>query len=74
MSPTEHTLRISIVMLSSGWIAYTCFRRAIKPPRDRISRWYNEVEAVNRNPLVRVLNVLCGVLVLLIGISVAFGK
>jgi len=74
MSPTEHTVRTSIILLWSGWIAYTCFKRAIKPPKDRISRWYNEVERVNKKPLIRLLNVLAGLLLLFIGISVAFGK
>jgi hypothetical protein len=74
MSPTEHAVRTSLILLWSGWIAYTCFKRAIKPPKNRISRWYNEVEAVNRNPLIRLLNVVAGLLVLLIGISVVFGK
>ena len=74
MSPSEHAVRTSLALLWLGWIAYTCFKRAIKPPKDRISRWYSEVEAFNKNPLVRALNVLAGLLVLLIGIGLALGK
>jgi hypothetical protein len=33
-----------------------------------------ESHAVNKNPLVRALNVLAGVLVLAIGFAVAWGK
>jgi hypothetical protein len=59
----------------SGWIAYICFKRAIKPPKDRVSRWgYNEVEALNREPIVRALIAVCGLLVLVIGIGVALAK
>jgi len=59
-----------MILLWSGWIAYTCFKRAIKPPKDHISFFYNEVEAFNRNPIVRTFSVLLGVLILLIGVGV----
>lgn len=75
MSPTQHTVRTALVLLWAGWIAYTCFKRALKPPKNRISRWgYNEVEAVNKNPFVRALMVLCAVLVLGIALDVVLGK
>ena len=74
MSPPQQIIRMSLILLSSGWLAYTCFKRALKLPKDRISWAYNEVEKVNRNPLVRFLNILVGLLVLWIGIVVAIGK
>lgn len=70
MAVTAHTLRSAVILLWAGWIAYTCFKRAIRPPKDRVSFWRKEVEAVNRNPIIRVINVLAGVLILLIGIGV----
>jgi hypothetical protein len=66
----EHAMHMSVILFSA-WIAYTCFTRAIKPPKDGIYRWCSEVEAVNKNPLVRALMVLAGLLMLLIGIGVA---
>ena len=74
MSSAIDSARTWLVLLWSGWISYTCFKRAIKPPKDRISFWYNEVEAVNKNPFVRALSVLVGLLMLLIGIGVALGR
>ena len=72
---SEHILRNSAILLFWGWLAYTCFKRAIKPPTNHVSRWgYSEVEAFNRNPLVRALSVLCGLLVLLIGFAIALAK
>jgi len=72
MTPAGQTLRSAVILLWSGWISYTCFKRAFKPPKNRISFWYNEVETVNRNPIVRTLNVIAGVFILLIGIAVVF--
>jgi len=72
MTPAGQTLRSAVILLWSGWIAYTCFKRAAKPPKDRISFFYNEVEAFNRNPIVRTLSVLTGLLMLLIGVGVVF--
>jgi hypothetical protein len=66
--------RTCLILFFTGWLSYTCFKRAIKPPKDRISRWYKEVEAVNRNPIVRAMNILFGVLVLLIGINAVFSR
>lgn len=75
MSPTQHALRTALVLLWAGWIAYSCFKRALQPPKNRISRWgYNEVGAVNKNPLVRGLMVLCGLLVLGIALDVVLGN
>jgi hypothetical protein len=74
MSPTHH-IRTALVLLWAGWIAYTCFKRAITPPKNRASRWgYNEVEAVNKHPLVRALMIVCGLLILVIAIDVVLGK
>jgi hypothetical protein len=70
----SHTVRALIVVLWAGWIAYTCFKRAIYPPPDNTSWWHTESYAVNKNPLVRALNVLGGILVLWIGIAVAWSK
>jgi hypothetical protein len=70
----SHALRSAIVVLWAGWICYTCVKRAIKPPPDNSSWWYTESYSVNKNPLVRALNVLAGILVLAIGVSVAFGQ
>ena len=70
----NHTVRASIVVLWAGWIAYICFKRALRPPHDNSSWWHMESHAVNKNPLVRALNVLCGILVLVIGVAVAWGK
>ncbi len=33
-----------------------------------------ESHAVNKNPLVRALNVLCGILVMAIGVALVWGK
>jgi hypothetical protein len=75
MSLAEHPLRSAAILLWSVWLAYTCFRRGIQPPKDRISRWgYCEVEVFNRNPLVRALSILAGLLVLLIGFGLVIGK
>ena len=74
MSPPQHVIRTSLNLALVGMAAYTCFKRALKPPKDRISWAYNEVEKVNRNPFVRALNILVGLLVLWIGIDVAIGK
>lgn len=70
MSSASQTLRSAAILLWSGWIAFTCFKRAINPPKDRISFFYNEVGAFNRNPIVRAFSVLIGVIFLLIGIGV----
>ncbi len=72
MSSAGQTVRSLLILLWSGWIAYTCIKRAIKPPKDCISFWYNEVEAFNRNPIVRVFSILVGLLTLLIGFGVVF--
>ena len=74
MSLAEHTARSAVVLLWSGWIAYTCFVRAARPPKDRQTFWINEIYTVNKNWAVRILNVLGGLLVLAIGISIAFKK
>ena len=74
MSLPQHIVRTSLILLWLGWLGYTCFKRAIEPPKDRISWAYTEVEKVNRNPFVRALNILVGLLVLWIGIDVAIGK
>jgi hypothetical protein len=64
-----------LLLTWSGWFAYTCFKRAVKPPKDRISRLgYNEVEALNREPIVRVLIAVGGLLILAIGVDVALSK
>jgi hypothetical protein len=70
----NHTMRAVIVVLWAGWIAYTCFKRAVHPPQENSSSWHMEGYAVNKNPLVRALNVLVGILVLAIGLAVALGK
>jgi hypothetical protein len=75
MSPAEKTVRVLLVLAWSGWLAYICFKRAIYPPGDRARRWgWSEVEALNRNPIVRAVSIISGILVLLIGIGVALGK
>jgi hypothetical protein len=70
----NHAMRALIVVFWAGWIAYTCFKRAIHPPQDNSSWWSMESYTVNKNPLVRALNMLGGILVLAIGLSVALGK
>lgn len=70
----NHTVRVTVIVLWGGWIAYTCFKRAIYPLHDNSSWWHTESHAANKNPLVRALNVLCGILVLAIVISLALGR
>jgi hypothetical protein len=70
----NHMVRTALIVLWAGWIAYTCFKRAIHPPRENSSWWHMESHTVNKNPLVRGLNVLVGILVLVIGAAVVWGK
>ncbi len=70
----NHTVRASLVVIWAGWIAYTCFKRAIHPPQENSSWWHMESYALDKDPLVRTLNVLAGILVLVIGVAVARGN
>ena len=72
MISAGQSLRSGVILLFSGWIAYTCFKRAVRPPKDRHSFGYNEVEAFNRNPIVRTFNILAGLLVLAIGVDMVY--
>lgn len=72
--PVQPMLRSLLLLLFTGWIAYTCFKRAIIPPRDNFSWWHLESYKVNKNPLTRILNVLVGILVLAIGLNAIFHK
>ncbi len=72
----QHIVRIALVVLWSGWLSYALLKRAIKPPKDRPwSLWKGyEVESVNRNWAVRIIAFVSALLILAIGLSVAFGK
>ncbi len=74
MSHAQHIFRNAFVLVLTGWIAYTCFKRAITPPKDKSMWWHHESYRLNKNPLVRLLNVLGGILILAIGIGVVFGQ
>jgi hypothetical protein len=70
----NHPVRSSIVLVWACWLAYTCFKRAIIPPKDNLRWWHLESYVVNKNILTRTLNVLAGILVLTIAFSVVFSK
>jgi hypothetical protein len=72
--PAQHIFRNSLILVWAAWLAYTCFKRAITPPKDNLAWWHLESYMVNKNPLTRILNVLAGVLVLAIAISVVFSR
>jgi hypothetical protein len=74
MIQPNHVLRASLLFLCALWLAYTFFKQAIDPPKDNSSRWHLESYAVNNNLLVRILNVLVGILVLVIAFSLTFGR
>lgn len=44
------------------------------PPKDNPSAWHLESYKVNKHPLVRLLNVVAGIIVLAIGIGVVFSR
>jgi hypothetical protein len=70
MNQSQHVFRSLLVLLWAAWLAYTCFKRAIVPPRDSLAWWHLESYIVNKNLLTRILNVLTGILVLAIAISI----
>jgi hypothetical protein len=74
MRHSQHGIRDAVVLAWAIWLAYTCFKRAIVPPRDNLKWWHLESYAVNKNPLTRILNVLTGILVLAIAFSLTFGR
>ena len=74
MSHSRHVIRSAIIVIWAIWLAYTCFKRAVQPPRDNSAWWHLESYAVNKNPLVRLLNVVVGVLILYIGLSIGLEK
>jgi len=69
MNHSQHGVRDAIVLAWAIWVAYTCFKRAIVPPKDNSAWWQRESHAVNKNPATRVLNIVAEILVLMI----AFG-
>ena len=70
----QHPFRSLLVLLWAAWLSYTCFKRAIFPPRDDLRWWHLESYVVNRSVFGRALNVLAGILVLAIVIGLIFGK
>jgi hypothetical protein len=62
------------VLVWGAWLAYSCFKRAITPPKDNLAWWHLESYIVNKNPLRRILNVMIGILVLAIAVSAAFSR
>ena len=72
MTLPQHPFRSFLVLVWAGWLAYTCFKRAVYPPKDNLRWWHLESYVVNKNPLTRMMNVLAGILVLAIAISVVF--
>lgn len=70
----NHAARTVVILLFFGWLAYTCFKRAVRPPRDKRFLFSSESHVVNKNPLTRALNVFIGLIVLMIGIAAAFGS
>ena len=69
----NHTTRALMVVLWAGWIAYPASTGPSIHRRKNSSWRHRESYVVNKNPLVRALNALVGILVLAIGLAVAFG-
>ena len=75
MNSPEHISRIALVLAWSGWLAYICFKRAVKPPKHKIpGGGTTKLRHSIIQPIVRVLIALCGLLVLVIGLGVALSK
>ena len=65
----SHPWRLALILVWLGVAAFISFKRALHPPPDRQDWYHFESYRFNKNPIVRGMNVLVGLIFLALAIA-----